>query len=75
MTESKSPLQVAKEIAALNAVHESPDARSVPLLLNGILHALIAVAEAGDRAVTCPHGATGLCMSCVVANDLLRVSS
>jgi hypothetical protein len=45
--------------------------------------ALIAIAEelrrmneraeiqAGNVA-TCPHGATGLCMACVMMNDLLR---
>lgn len=53
---------------------QSPDGRTVPSLLSGILDALIAIAERmpdTSQTAICPHGMTGLCMYCVRDFDLL----
>lgn len=45
-------LQEAREFAECAANHTSPDVRSVPFALHGILHALIAIAERMPQQMT-----------------------
>ena len=45
-------LQEAREIVECTANHTSPDDRSIPFALHGILHALIAIAERIPQPLT-----------------------
>ena len=45
-------LQEAREIADSAWNHTSPDDRSIPLVLHGILHALVAIAERMPQTLT-----------------------
>ena len=45
-------LQEAREFVECAANHASPDARSIPFALHGILHALIAIADRMPQPLT-----------------------
>jgi hypothetical protein len=75
----RDPLVRARDTADWDAAQgsstsHSPDDRTIPFLLAGILDALIAIAERlpdDGRTAVCPHGMTGLCMYCVRDFNLL----